>query len=50
MSMPSAALLITGVVLVIFGLMLNFNMIVAGLGVVAMIAAGLLELPAVRRR
>jgi len=50
MSVSSTALLITGVVLVVVGLLVAGNMIIVGVGIVAMIAAGLLEVLAVRRR
>jgi len=50
MMMSSAALLITGVVLVAVGLLVAGNMIIVGVGIVAMVAAGLLEVLAIRQR
>ena len=49
MMMSSAALLITGVVLVAVGVLVAGNMIIVGVGIVAMVAAGLLEVLAIRQ-
>jgi hypothetical protein len=49
-SIPSIALVISGILLVFLGLFAAGELIVVGLGIVALIAAGLLEVMAVRRR
>ena len=50
MSVPSIALVVSGMLLVVLGLFAAGNMIVVALGIVALVAAGILEVLGSRRR
>jgi hypothetical protein len=49
MNVPSAALVFTGILLVAIGLFVAGNMLIVVVGIVAMIAAGVLQVLATRR-
>lgn len=48
-NLPSMALVLTGILLVVLGLFAAGEIVVVALGIVAMVAAGILQVLAVRR-